>query len=634
MKRYLYTLLAAGLVMTSCAVNEIQEAQNSNKGAQPIYASTEADSKTALGDYEDGRYKVYWNEGDQILVANNYYEAAIYTSQEGGTSYAEFLPDEGYDPMDFSEGVMAGYPEKNMYLYSADPNEAAYFTIPDVQTYYNGTFDDTAMPMISDVAYDNQLKFNNAAGLLKLMLSAPSKATVQSIVVKAENEFISGECGYIPESKSYFFDETMISKNKVTLNCGNGVAVTSDAKPFFIVVPHQEYTSLTITVTTKDGLMQKFSMKEDKVLNVQRSAVLNIPLYLDNLAAPTGPNVKMSAGTPTFKGFTVSIEVQNASAYFCNLQTKRSYEADLHSGLLLESLPYATPYDTPLQYSGSILNYRLKKVGSEEYETPMQDVLLEPGETYILWFVIYNEEGVYTEDDIFTLEIKMKSFTPGGSIAVSTSEHDITMNMIRMKVSANNAMFIYSQLLPNYIFDEYNSEEELIELLLKPGGASSRFDKSSDYFERRQLRPGAEMTFISIAVDNSGRYGPLYIEPLQTIPIEYNSLVVEIEKDIDKLKENGGVLNWSVSEGEAASYRYFYRRTDNNYWTNTFEYDYTMIQEKMVMDPYVFYINHTKDNFATLNNPALEEGVEYVFVVLAVADDETCSEADHWIFTY
>ena len=61
MKRYLYTLLAAGLVMTSCAVNEIQEAQSSNKGVQPIYASTEADSKTALGDYEDGRYKVYWN---------------------------------------------------------------------------------------------------------------------------------------------------------------------------------------------------------------------------------------------------------------------------------------------------------------------------------------------------------------------------------------------------------------------------------------------------------------------------------------------------------------------------------------------------------------------------------------------
>lgn len=624
MKRYLYTLLAAGLVMTSCAVNEIQEAQSSNKGVQPIYASTEADSKTALGDYEDGKYKVYWNEGDQILVANNYYEAAIYTSQEGGTSYAEFLPDEGYDPMDFSEGVMAGYPEKNMYLYSADPNEAAYFTIPDVQTYYNGTFDDTAMPMISDVAYDNQLKFNNAAGLLKLMLSAPSKATVQSIVVKAENEFISGECGYIPESKSYFFDETMISKNKVTLNCGNGVAVTSDAKPFFIVVPHQEYTSLTITVTTKDGLEQVFTMKEDKVLNVQRSSVLNIPLNLDNLAAPTGANVRMSVGNVTLKGFTVSIEMQNISAYFSGLQTKKAYEADLRSGYLLESLPYGTPYEGPFKYSGSIVNFQ------EE----MQDVYLEPGQTYILWVVPFNEEGVYTEDDIFTLEVQMKSFTAGGSITVSTSDHEITESMIRMKVTANSAQFIYSQLLPSVTVDEYGSEEELIALLLEPGGFSTRFDKASDVFERRQLRPGSEMTFISVAIDKNGRYGPLFMEELQTIPIEYNSLVVEIDKDVDKLKENGGVLNWSVSEGEAASYRYFYRRTDNNYWTDTFEYDYTMVQEKMVMEPGVFYINKTNDSFATLNNPALEEGVEYVFVVLAVAADGSCSEADHWIFTY
>lgn len=624
MKRYLYTLLAAGLVMTSCAVNEIQEAQSSNKGAQPIYASTEADSKTALGDYEDGRYKVYWNEGDRILVANNHYETAIYTSQEGGTSYAEFLPDEGYDPMDFSEGVMAGYPEKNMYLYSADPNEPAYFTIPDVQTYYNGTFDDSAMPMISDVAYDNQLKFNNAAGLLKLMLSAPSKATVQSIVVKAENEFISGECGYIPESKSYFFDETMISKNKVTLNCGNGVAVTSEATPFFIVVPHQEYTSLSILVTTNDGLEQIFTLKEGKTLNVQRSSVLNIPLHLDNLAAPTGANVRMSVGTVTLKGFTVTIDMQNISAYFSGLQTKKEFEADMRSGFILESLPYGTPYEGPFQYSGSIINFQ------EE----MKDVYLEPGQTYILWVVPFNEEGVYTEDDMFTLEIKMKSFTPGGSITVSTSDHEITEEMIRMKVTANSAQFIYSQLLPSITIEEYSNEDELIELLLEPGGFSTRFDKATDVFERRQLRPGSEMTFISVAIDKSGRYGPLYMEDLQTVPIDYNSLVVEIDKDIEKLKENGGVLNWSVSGGEAKSYRYFYRRADNNYWTNTFDYDYTMIQEKMVLDPGVFYIKQTTDSFATLNNPALEEGVEYVFVVLAVAADGSCSEADHWIFTY
>lgn len=624
MKRYLSTLIAAGLVITSCAVNEIKEAESSNKGVQPIYASTGADMKTTLGDYEDGKYKVYWSEGDQILVVNNYYEGAVYTSQEGGTSYAEFLPEEGFDPMDFSEGVMAGYPEKNMYLYSADPNEAAYFTIPDVQTYYNGTFDDTAMPMISDVAYDNQLKFNNAAGILKLMISAPSRVTVESVAIKAENEFISGECGYIPESKSYFFDETMISKNKVTLSCGNGVAVTSDAKPFFIVVPHQEYTSLAITVTTKDGLMQTFTMKEDKVLNVQRSSVLNIPLHLDNLAEPTGPNVRMSAGTPTFKGFTVSIDIQNVSAYFCGLQTKKSFENDLHSGFLLESLPYATPYEGPFKYNGSIINFQ------EE----MQDVYLEPGQTYILWVVGYREDGVYTEEDLFTLEVKMKSFTPGGSIEVATSEHEITMDMIRMKVSASRAQFIYSQLLPSNIVDEFGSEQEIIDYLLAPGSGNTRFDKDNDVFERRQLRPGAEMTFIAVAIDNSGRYGPLYMEPLQTISIDYNSLVVEIDKDIDKLKENGGVLNWSVSEGEAASYRYFYRRTDNNYWTNTFEYDYTMVQEKMVLDPGVFYITKTNDNFATLSNPALEEGVEYVFVVLAVAADGTCSEADHWIFTY
>lgn len=626
MKRFISTLLTAGLVLTSCAVNEINETDFNKNGAASIFASTGNGTKTTLGENEDGVYKVYWSEGDQILVVNNDYYSSVYTSQEGGTSYAEFLPDEDSEVIDFTSGAIAGYPVQDMYLSSGDPYEPVYFTIPEIQNYVNGTFDDNIMPMISDVAYDNQLKFNNAAGVLKLMLTSPSgNVKIESVSVTATNdeEYISGECGYIPDSKSYFFDETMLSKKKVTLNCGKGVTVGSTAVPFCIVVPHQEYTGLSIRVITTDGLEQTFTMKADKVLNVQRSSVLNIPLTLDNLAPPTGPNARMTLGTVTLKGFTVSIEIQNATSYFCNLQTKESFENDLRSGYLLESLPYGTPYETPLTYSGPILNFQ------EE----MAEVLIEPGQTYILWIVIYDENGEYTEEDIFTLEVQIKSFSPGGSIEVITTDHVVEMDMIGMNLITDGAQYIYSQLLPSEMLEDY-SEQDMIDLLLKPGGMSSRAEKSTDYFERRQLRPGAELTFLAIAIDRQGRYGPLLVEEYQTIPIEYNDLIVEIEKDIDKLKENNGVLNWTVSGGEAAGYRYFFRRTDNNYWTNTFQYDYTMIQEKMVMSPGVFYINKTNDSFATLKEPSLEEGVEYVFVVLAVAADQSCSEADHWIFTY
>ena len=620
MKKHLSIFITAGLVMASCAMNEID---NAVQVREPVFASTEAETKTTIGSYEDGIYKIFWSEGDNILIADSKGNNAIYTAASGGTTYAEFVSEDNTIDIDFKDGVIAGYPEKNMFISSTDPADMVYFSIPEVQVYREGSFSDGTMPMISEVAYDNKLKFYNAAGVLKLMLSSDDEIMIKEIHVTTDRA-ISGECGYIPESKTCFFDETMISSDTVTLTCGDGVSVNNEGKPFYIVVPHQKYASLSITIISAEGKEQKFTMKKDKVLEVKRSSVLTVPIVVDELYDSDKTVAKVSVENIAFDDFDVSIDILKASSYFCGLQTRKSFEDDIRSGYLLESLPYGTPYTTPLTYSGSI----------KQFQEEMADVYLEAGQTYVLWIIPYKKDKSYTEQDIIKTEVVMKSFTPGGSIEVVTSAHNITMDMIQMKVKATGAKFIYNQLLPKNEVSKYESEQELIDLLLKPGSGSVKFEGSSDIFERRQLRPGAEMTFISVAIDKSGNYGPLYVENLQTIPIEYNSLVVEIDKDIDKLKENGGVLNWSVSEGEAASYRYFYRRTDNNYWTNTFDHDYTMIQEKMVMDPYVFYINHTKDSFATLNNPALEEGVEYVFVVLAVAADETCSVADHWIFTY
>lgn len=628
MKRYIFSLFIAGSVAASCSTNEINDAQTVDKTSEPVYASIGAETRTSIGEGEDGVRKVNWTKGDQILVMDSDNVARIYVSQEGGKPVAEFLPEEGSEALDFTKGVIAGYPAKDMYVSSTDPSDPIYLTIPVTQPYVDGSFGDNVMPMISDVSYENTLKFSNAAGVLKFMLSsATGDVDVKSITIKTtDGKSIGGECGYTPETKSYFFDDTMISSNTVTLDCGEGVHVGEEARPFHIVVPHQEYTGLEISILTTDGLQKTFPMKEGRTLNVKRSHVLNIPITLDNLTDPTKPSVELGLQSVSYTDFHVSINIRNASAYYCGLQTKASFDNDMKSGSFLEGLPYyGAPYTNKFSYKGSILKFQ---------EDMAENIYLEPGQTYVLWIVVHNSKGTYVQEDVHAIEISMKSFNPGGSIEVKTSGHEITMEMIGMDITAAGAKFIYCQLLPDEALEDYTSDQEIIDALIKPEGIGVRIEKSKAYFERRQLKPDTEMTLIATAIDKNGCYGPLLREEYQTVSIEFNSLAIEIEKDLDKLKENGGVLNWSVSGGEAASYKYFYRKTDNSYWTSTFGSDYSLVEAKMVLDPDLWYFKNTADSFAKLDNPALAEGQEYVFVVLAVAEDGSSSRADHWIFTY
>lgn len=622
MKNYLSIIIGAGLAITSCAVNEIEDNIPANK-AESVYASTEAETKTSIGSYEDGIYKIFWTEGDQILIADSKGNNAVYTAVSGGSTTAEFIPENGADEIDFAGGIIAGYPEKDMYISSEGPGKEIYFTIPETQEYQEGSFDGNAMPMISEISHENQLNFYNAAGVLKLMVSSASGAEIQTITVLTANGYISGECGYYPESKTYFFDKSMVSKRKVALSCGDGVTVGKEATPFYIVVPHQKYTSLSITVTLTDGTEKTFTMKEGKELDVKRSAVMNIPVSLDGASEPDGPDVTMSLGSMTFKGFNVKIDIRNAEAYFCSMQTKESFYRDLESGAFIESLPYNIKYENIFSYEGSIT----------KFQEEMQDLYLEPGETYILWVVIYDESGEYTKEDIYTLEIKMKSFSPGGSSVIKTEVLEMDYDAVELSVSASGSQFIFCQMRP---VDELAdlTDQEIIDLLIKPGNKSNRYEKSKEKFRIQGIRPGTELTFVAVAIDVYGKYGELYRENHQTKQLEYNSLAVEIDKDINKVNETGQVT-WNVSNGEAVEYIYYLEDASKWNWTNTHMEDYTYVQEQIFLLKKKGQSNYKyHSTTAESVNIGKASGIEWILVVLAVAEDGSCSMADHWLFTY
>lgn len=621
MKHIIYVLAGAALLTASCTAYE--DNVQPDPAATPVIATIGAETRTQIGEKDGNAYKVVWNAGDRIIISTgtSSKDKAVYTTSAEGSPTASFYPEDNGSAIDFSKGAIAGYPVENMYLGAPDADKEIYFSIPEVQSYIPDSFDQGAMPMVSDVTDKAQLKFFNAAGVIRLALTTKLADIKVSSITITTSSTISGECGYIPKSRKVFFDDSMLSSSEVTLECGEGVDISQEAKAFHIVVPHQIYTDMYIRVTTTDDLQQTFSLKPGKEITIGRSSISTLPLEIKALTPIGKPKITASVKSVTFESIRIEVNMENVSAYYCGFQTKLSYLNDLESGYILESLPYKTPYTTPLSYSGSVTSF----------QADFSDILIEAGQSYVLWFVPQKSGGSYTKEDIVYVETMTKSYTAGGTKEVYYSNLKTDKTSISVQLSSPGAGHIYCQLLSTEQISRFSSENELIDMLLEPGGQSTVFDKESDIFERKFLKPGTGMTLVALAIDRSGKYGPLFMEEFYTQPIPYNSIKVSIDKNLESLRESSAI-SWTADSDEVTEYRYILRDTENHLWQNALEASVQTAQEKMYLDPGLYYITHTETPQASVSG--LTSGKEYIIIVVAADSEGNISLADSWTFTY
>ncbi len=282
-------MLIGGLLLASCAMEDVTETVTGNEEAVPVTATIGAETKTHLGPKEDNIYKVLWSQWDNIAIRTDGAESqAVYTALEGGDVTAVFIPEDPTKGLKLSNGAIAVYPAENAEIVST---KEVYITIPAEQVYAEGSFAEEAMPMVSNITAIPEFRFFNAAGALKLMVSTNKESfKVKSVTVATSEGFISGKCRYDVNKKEYVAG-TAADENKVVLDCGNGVAVGKNATAFYIVVPHREYEDLCISIQSTDGREQKFNLKEGKKLAVGRSSILSIPLTADEMAEPARASI-------------------------------------------------------------------------------------------------------------------------------------------------------------------------------------------------------------------------------------------------------------------------------------------------------------------------------------------------------
>lgn len=610
--------LSAYMMLWSCSTMNMDEAVQSDSEPVVIEASIGTETRTSMGEDGEAR-KVLWSEGDRIMVAYGY-KSAVFRTDEGGSATASFVLESVRSNVTFESGVMAGYPSETCYISEPDPEVDVNVTLPSVQKYVPDSFDDDVMPMLSDLSYDEHLVFRNIAGVLRLMISSDcGPVQVESITLKADKP-LSGSGWYMPSTDTYSYDESgfAMGKNAVRLQTETPVEVGSEAVPFNVVVPHQNYEELQVNVVLADGSEQVFTMKEGRNLNVQRSTILNIPLTIDEPAASVLPHVNLKVGDIFYDTFNVTFSFENTSQYYCGLVKAR----DFNKEDVLFSLDYLTPNTAAAKTQASVT-----RVHSD-----FSEFQILPGASYVFWIVPCNPDELYSESDIAYIEVTTKNYQPGGSVSVTgLSGLTVGTNSVEFDMNVVNYEKIICQLVLESELQGMDDQAK-IDYLLSPDNQRRNIYVKKDNitsYSQYHISSGTDYVFIAIATDRKNLYGNLFEQKISTPELPYNDMKVVIDKDASSLP----TVSWSVTGGEPAVYKYMFCATDEYKWTGVFGASIDNIQEKMFLESSLFYFNTTTSNTLTLT---LEEGKEYVLVVSAFTSnaDRKSSEVDYWIFRY
>ena len=209
-------------------------------GVTEITVSLE-ENRTQLGEKADGKYPLYWSEGDAIaingvvsnpLAAGGEAHAVFSFNQEVARPYCVVYP--------ATEGVGEGtvYP----------------VTFAATQPYTEGTFASGAAPMygyaaeLAEGEVELPLQLNHLTGVLRFAIKG--EATLSSIAITAEKP-IAG--AFTVDCANGTLTAGAEAANTVTVTFGEGLALGAEATPIYVAVPAGSHGLYTITINSTDG---------------------------------------------------------------------------------------------------------------------------------------------------------------------------------------------------------------------------------------------------------------------------------------------------------------------------------------------------------------------------------------------
>ena len=338
------SVLSLLLLSASCSLEQITDENIGDVDFVRFTASMEGSSTKTMISGDPSSPEVIWDEDDEIGIGVFGEQFRTFKNIAGETANGVF---EGN--ISDSEDYYAVYPNQ-----SSTVSTSLEIELPAVQKYRAGSFDKNAFPMVGKVKAHKEIYFQLLCGVLEVQLTGTE--TVMSIIFSGTSEDgtdapVAG-IGRVKWTYSTSPNLVMDSsgRNKVVLDCGEGVMLNPDTPTsFYIVLPPVSLQGIKIEIFTKEGnYMTKTSAK---TVEIKRSVITRTSPF----AFETSPVDYVDLSAP---GMANSYVVPEQGFYSFDATVAGNGEFGIIEGMpMFASSPYINPLSAELlweDHSGMI----------------------------------------------------------------------------------------------------------------------------------------------------------------------------------------------------------------------------------------------------------------------------------------
>ena len=284
--RKLFILFAALFAFAACTQNEVEELSANRVDVPEILTVGFEGGDTRIELNE--ALKTVWTEGDEVSV---FYRSDInqrwqYQGETGERVGDLRCVDAGSGTPTKTTKVVIAYPYSDSYYLNTETCDIQAM-LPAVQGYKAGSYGEGGNIMVSQSEY-NQFSLKSVVGWLRVELTGEGQM-VESIMLRGNaGEQVAGEL-YIDTATaeatlasekgeagegaggSLIFDDTMFTE--VTLDCGEGVELGSEATEFYIALPPQTFAE-GMTIEVNCAGYKPMTLSTESSITIERNHIV------------------------------------------------------------------------------------------------------------------------------------------------------------------------------------------------------------------------------------------------------------------------------------------------------------------------------------------------------------------------
>ena len=250
----IFFAVVVSLFAFSCVQDTTEDLGVNIEGQGGVYelAVSLEQSRTQLGEKVEGLYPLYWSEGDAIAVNGNV--SAPLAAENAGTSNATFS---FYAVLERPYCIV--YPGSAVVAVEEGEATAPVTVYPvtfaATQPYTVGSFAPQSAPMygyaaaLAEGEEESAIQLNHLTGVLNLAVRGNGEK-ITSIRVQSEKGAIAGP--HTVDCTNGTLTALEGASKVVTLTCGEGLVLGTEATPFFVAVPAGKYGTFMITIFTEN----------------------------------------------------------------------------------------------------------------------------------------------------------------------------------------------------------------------------------------------------------------------------------------------------------------------------------------------------------------------------------------------